>query len=130
MRSPVNRVPPAGGRSNRWVPGWSEGSGWSPVTSQAADRVTVTARGPAWSESSQNTERPLATSAPPTCQPGGRSATHGTSAADGTAWAARIVGCPWPHIGGGAPLVFAGGEEGVGGQHAGRAGGGGGGGGA
>src|SRR6185437_8719702 len=47
MRSPVNRVPPAGGRSNRCVPGRSEGSGWLPATSQAADRVTVTARGPA-----------------------------------------------------------------------------------
>ena len=32
----------------------------------------VTARGPAWSESSQKTERPLAMSAPPIDQPGAR----------------------------------------------------------
>src|SRR6516165_12554973 len=108
MRSPVNRAPTVGGLSNRCVPGWSDGSAWVPDTSQAADRVTVTAREPAWSESSQNMEWPLATSAPPTCQPDGSPGTHGTSAADGTAWAARIVACPVPHSGGYEPMFPAG----------------------
>jgi DNA-binding CsgD family transcriptional regulator len=59
--------------------------------SQAADRVTVTAWSPAWSEFSQNRACPLAISAPPTCQPEGSAAMQGTIAADGTAWAARIT---------------------------------------
>ena len=40
--------------------------------------------------------------------PTGGSATHGTSAADGTAWAARIVGCRSPHGGAYAPMFSAG----------------------
>ena len=38
-------------------------------------------------------------SAPPTCQPAGSAEMQGTSAAEGTAWAARIIGWPVPHCG-------------------------------
>jgi hypothetical protein len=62
---PVNCGRRVSGRSNRCVPGWSEGICWAPEVSQAADKVMVTACGPAWSGFSQNRACPLAISAPP-----------------------------------------------------------------
>src|SRR5215475_13238142 len=94
------------GRSNRWVPGWSEGICWAPEVSQAADKVTVTACGPAWSEFSQNRACPLAISAPPTCQPAGSATMQGTIAAEGTAWAARIIDGPVPQLGALTPRLL------------------------
>ena len=69
------------------------------MVSQAAVRVTVTARGPARSESSQKLVLPLAMSAPPMLQPDGSAAMQGSRAADGTAWALRIIEWPVPQAG-------------------------------
>ena len=73
--------------------------------SQVAVRVTVTACGPARSESSHILARPLAMSARPILQPEGSAATHGSMAADGTAWALRIIEGPVPQLGGEAPRL-------------------------
>ena len=47
-------------------------------------------------------------SAPLARQPGGSAATQGSSAAEGTAWAARIIEWPVPHSGAYAPMFSAG----------------------
>src|SRR5512132_1557963 len=106
MRRPVNCGRRLSGCSNRRVPGWSEGICWAPEVSQAADRVMVTAWSPAWSELSQNRACPLTISAPPTCQPEGSCAMQGTIAADGTAWAARIIEGLVPQLGGLTPRLL------------------------
>src|SRR5579862_3782008 len=81
----------ASGRSKRAAPGWSDGTRTAPDVSQAAVSVTVTARGPARSEFSQNSARPLLTSAPSAVQPDGNAAMQGRSAEDGTACADTII---------------------------------------
>src|SRR5262249_58346728 len=86
--------------STRRRPGRSEGIWWVPAVSQVAVRVTVMAWGPARSESSQRRTLPLAMSAPPMLQPGGSAAMQGSMAADGTAWALRIIEWPVPQTGG------------------------------
>src|SRR5690242_11799359 len=91
IRVSVNRGCRLSGRSKRSAPGWSDGIRTALEVSQAAVRLMVTARGPAWSEFSQNTDRPLAMSAPSTVQPDGRAATHGSSRDDGTACADKIM---------------------------------------
>ena len=91
------------GRSNRRMPGWSEGICWAPEVSQAAVRVTVMACGPARSESSQRRAFPLEMSAPPMLQPDGSAAMQGSIAAEGTAWALRIIEWPVPQLGAAAP---------------------------
>ena len=55
---------------------------------------------PAWEpESSTKLARPLAMSVPPTLQPAGSAAMQGSRAADGTAWALRIIEWPVPQLG-------------------------------
>src|ERR1700745_528486 len=91
IRTSVNRGCRFNGRSNRTTPGWWEGIRWAPEVSQVAVRVTVTARPPARSESSQNSARPLLMLAPLAGQPDGSAAMHGSLAADGTACADKIM---------------------------------------
>jgi hypothetical protein len=67
------------------------------VVSQAAVKVTVMAAAPARSESSHRRTFPLEMSVPPILQPDGSAAMQGSLAADGTAWAARIIEWPVPH---------------------------------
>src|SRR5690348_11784414 len=85
------------------MPGWSEGICWAPVVSQAAVRVTGMAAGPARSDSSHRRTFPLVMSAPPTLQPEGSAARQGSLAADGTAWAARIIEWPVQQLGAETP---------------------------
>src|SRR6516165_10564112 len=97
IRTSMKRGCRASGRSKRAAPGWSDGTRTAPDVSQAAVSVTVTARGPAWSESSQNTILPLLTSAALAVHPDGSAAMHGSMADEGTAWAVTIIELPWPH---------------------------------
>src|SRR6266567_7041064 len=89
------------------MPGWSEGICWAPEVSQVAVRVTVMAAGPARSEFSDRLAFPLVMSAPPPMlQPEGSAARQGSMAADGTAWALRII--EWSaalHVGAAAPRL-------------------------
>ena len=85
------------------MPGWSDGICWAPEVSQVAVRVTVMAPGPARSESSHRLTFPLEMSAPPMLQPDGSAAMQGSMAADGTAWALRIIEWPVPQLGAEAP---------------------------
>ena len=87
------------------MPGWSEGICWAPVVSQVAVRVMVMAPVPARSESSDRLTFPLAMSAPPILQPDGSAARQGSMAADGTAWAARIIEWPVPQRGAETPRL-------------------------
>ena len=96
IRTSMKRGCRASGRSKRAAPGWSDGTRTAPDVSQAAVSVTVTARGPAWSESSQNTIPPLLTSAALAVHPDGSAAMHGSVADDGTACADRIMAWPVP----------------------------------
>src|SRR5215471_18907800 len=73
---------------------------WDLDVVQVLVRVMVTARWPAWSEFSQNCARPLEMLAPPAVQPDGSSAMHGSTAAEGTAWADKIMERPVPQDGG------------------------------
>src|SRR6516162_2590723 len=91
LRTSMKRGSSASGRSKRAAPGWSDGTRAALDVSQAAVSVIVTACGPARSESSQNVIRPLLTWAMPAVQPDGSAATHGSSADDGTACAAKII---------------------------------------
>src|SRR5215510_14185099 len=95
------------GCSNRRMPGWSDGICWAPEVSHAAVRVTVTACGPARSESSHKLTFPLEMSAPPMLQPDGSAAMQGSMAADGTAWALRIIEWPVPQLGAETPRFWA-----------------------
>src|SRR5579859_811615 len=90
-RTSMKRGCRASGRSKRAAPGWSDGTRTAPEVSQTAVSVTVTARGPAWSEFSQNTAWPLLTSAVSAVHPDGSAAMQGRSADDGTAWADTII---------------------------------------
>ena len=70
----------------------------APEVSQGAVRVTVTARGPARSESSEKPAFPLAMSVPPIVQPAGSAAMQGSRAVDGPP-APRIIEWPVPQAG-------------------------------
>ena len=61
--------------------------------------MTRTAFPPAWSESNQNCPVPFFTRAPPTDQPAGRDATHGTAVAVGTDCAISTITDSVPHAG-------------------------------
>src|SRR5215467_13805620 len=91
IRSSSNRGRKLSGRSKRADPSWSDGIRSAPEVSHAAVSVTVSARAPASSEFSQNSDRPLVMSAPPTVQPEGSAAMQGSTADDGTAWADKIM---------------------------------------
>src|SRR6516164_1363984 len=99
IRVSVNRGCRLSGRSKRCAPAWSDGIRTAPVVSHLAVRLTVTARGPAWSESSQNADRPLVMWAWSTVQPEGSAAMHGSTADDGTACADKIMVGPVPQTG-------------------------------
>src|SRR5271169_189420 len=81
------------------MPGWPEGTCRAPEVSQAAVRVTVMAPGPARSEFSHMLVFPLVMSVPAMLQPGGSAVMQGSMAADGTAWALRIIVGPVPQLG-------------------------------
>src|ERR1700760_2855124 len=96
------------------MPGWSEGIGWAPVVLQVAVRVIVTVAcaasdgprdrfrplcRPAWPEFSTKLACPLAISGSAAVQPDGSAAMQGRKAAEGTAWAARIIVWLVPHSG-------------------------------
>src|SRR4029077_9726243 len=76
-------------RSNRRVPGSSDGISLPTGPGHDLVSVTSTAWEPAWSEASKNRPIPVWTVVTPSVHPEGRDATHGTSVADGTAWAMR-----------------------------------------
>src|SRR5215469_9766332 len=107
IRVSVNRGCRLSGRSKRSAPAWSDGIRTAPEVSHLAVRLTVTARGPAWSESSQNTDRPFVISAPSAVQPEGSAATHGNIADDGTACADKIMVWPVPQAGATATVCIA-----------------------
>src|SRR6266567_7742603 len=93
------------------MPGWSEGIWWAREVSQAAVRVTVMALGPARSESSHRLAFPVEMSAPPMLQPDGSAAMQGSRAADGTAWALRIIEWPVPQLGAETPRFRGAGQQ-------------------
>src|SRR5215468_11812919 len=80
----------------------------APEVSHLAVRVTVTARFPARSESSQNLAWPFLMSVLSTVQPDGSSAMQISFADEGTACADKIIECPVPQTGGYAPIALAG----------------------
>src|SRR5262245_54271874 len=67
--------------------------------------------GPARSESSHRRAFPLEMSVPPVLQPEGSAVMQGSMAADGTAWALRIIEGPVPQVGGETPRFWACGEK-------------------
>src|SRR3974390_1490501 len=81
------------------MPDWSDGICWAPEVSQAVVKVTVMPAGPARSEFSDTVIFPLVMSPPTMLQPTGSVAMQGSMAADGTAWALRIIAGPVPHLG-------------------------------
>ena len=83
------------------MPGWSEGIRWAPEVSQVAVRVIVTVCSPAWPEFSAKLAFPLAIWLRAAVQPDGSAAMQGRKAAEGTAWAARIIVWPGPQSGAG-----------------------------
>src|SRR5215470_12505183 len=80
----------------------------APEVSHLPVRVTVTALGPARSESSQNCAWPFLMSVLSTVHPDGSPAMHGSFADDGTACADKIIDEPVPQTGGYAPIARAG----------------------
>src|ERR1017187_8668121 len=84
------------------MPGWPEGDGicWAPTVSQVAVRVVGTGCSPGCPGCSRKVARPLAISElATTVQPDGSAAMQGRKAAEGTAWAARIIVWPVPQSG-------------------------------
>ena len=87
------------------MPGWSEGICWAPAVSQVAVRVIVTVCSPGWPEFSTKLACPLTISGSAAVQPDGSAAMQGRKAAEGTAWAARIIVWPRAALGRGPHLA-------------------------
>src|SRR5262245_38243515 len=83
------------------MPTSSLGTATASLTSQSSggSSVTPTARTPATSESSQNSDLPRSMATLPRDHPAGYEATHGTEVASGTDWATSTMTSSVPHVG-------------------------------